>query len=246
MSAAPFKALKPNRAFQRVVEQIEGSILDGHYSPGDTLPSELQLKEMFKTGRGTVREALRVLEEKGLIEIRSGAGGGPTVTKPEPDKIIESFSLLLRFQRVSFDHLAEFREMLEGQAATLAAQRAKPAQIENLRALLKKATAKLAKPEWDSRELARLDMEIHLAVAQTTGNPVQEAVHRMIHENILERSEAFEMTGRQVFEDDFKDLEGLVEAIAAGHAELAGNLARDHVRRFNTYFKKVHKTRSSA
>ena len=126
MNEAPFKALKPNRAFQLVVEQIEASILDGHYSPGDNLPSELQLKEMFKTSRGTVREALRVLEEKGLIEIKPGAGGGPTVKKPEHDKIIENFSLLLRFQRISFDHLAEFREMLEGQAAALAAQRAKP------------------------------------------------------------------------------------------------------------------------
>ncbi len=76
MNEAPFKALKPNRAFQLVVEQIEASILDGHYSPGDNLPSELQLKEMFKTSRGTVREALRVLEEKGLIEIKPGAGGG--------------------------------------------------------------------------------------------------------------------------------------------------------------------------
>ncbi len=238
MSQVPFKALRPHRAFQRVVEQIEGSILEGHYSPGDYLPSELQLKEMFKTGRGTVREALRVLEQKGLIEIKPGAGGGPLVKKPEPDKVIESFSLLLRFQRVSFDHLAEFREMLEGRAAALAAKRAGPGHIEKLRALLKKAAAKLAREDWDSRELARLDMEIHLAVAQATGNPVQDAVHRMIHENILERYEAFSMSGRNVFENDFRDLEDLVEAIAAGEAERAEALARNHVRRFNNYFKK--------
>ena len=76
-----------------------------------------------------------------------------------------------------------------------------------------------------------------MAVAQATENPVQEAVHRMIHENILERYEAFSMSGCNVFKEDFNDLEALVQAIATGKSELADTLARNHVRRFNNYFK---------
>ncbi len=119
----------------------------------------------------------------------------------------------------------------------MAAQRAKPGHIEKLRTLIKEAKDILAQDEWDTKKLARLDMEIHLAVAQATENPVQEAVHRMIHENILERYEAFSMSGCNVFKEDFNDLEALVQAIATGKSKLADTLARNHVRRFNNYFK---------
>ena len=71
-----FQAAKQTKVFQNVVTQIEEAILDGRLKTGDTLPSERQLKELFSISRGTLREALRVLEQKGLIEIKPGVGGG--------------------------------------------------------------------------------------------------------------------------------------------------------------------------
>ena len=71
-----FRAAKQSRIFQDIVDQIQEAILDGRFKAGDMLPSERELKEMFQTSRGTLREALRVLEQKGLIEIKLGVGGG--------------------------------------------------------------------------------------------------------------------------------------------------------------------------
>ena len=62
-----FKAAKQNRIFQDVVEQIQETILSGKLTPGEMLPPERELKEMLQVSRGTLREALRVLENKGLI-----------------------------------------------------------------------------------------------------------------------------------------------------------------------------------
>ncbi|MBW2677983.1 MAG: FadR family transcriptional regulator, partial [Deltaproteobacteria bacterium] len=128
-----FHAASQNRIFQDIVDQIQEAILEGRLQTGDILPSERDLKEMFNTSRGTLREALRVLEQKGLIEIKLGVGGGSVVKEVSVDKISESLALLIRTQRVSLNHLAEFREAVEGIIAAQAAERATPADIKQLK-----------------------------------------------------------------------------------------------------------------
>ena len=64
-----FRVARQNRIFRDVVEQIQEAIIQGRLKVGDRLPAERELKEMLQTSRGTLREALRVLEQKGLIEI---------------------------------------------------------------------------------------------------------------------------------------------------------------------------------
>ncbi len=72
-----FQKAKQNRIFQDVVDQIQEAILQGRLKAGNKLPSERELQEIFQTSRGTLREALRVLEQKGLITIKTGVSGGP-------------------------------------------------------------------------------------------------------------------------------------------------------------------------
>ena len=74
-----FRVASQNRVFQDVVAQVQEAILKGKLKTGDMLPSERELKAMFDTSRATLREALRVLEERGLIEIRTGVHGGVLV-----------------------------------------------------------------------------------------------------------------------------------------------------------------------
>ena len=71
--------MKPKKSYEHVVEQIQSAIFSGELCEGERLPSEMKLKDMFDTSRGTVREALRVLEQKGLVSVRTGVKGGARV-----------------------------------------------------------------------------------------------------------------------------------------------------------------------
>jgi DNA-binding FadR family transcriptional regulator len=146
-----FKAAKQNRIFQDVVEQIQETILSGKLKPGEMLPSERELKAMLQVSRGTLREALRVLEQKGLIEIKLGVGGGAVVQDVSYDQMNESLALLIRYQKVSLRHLSEFRLGVEGRVSALAAARATPADIIRLKSMLEQAR-QLSKKELISRK----------------------------------------------------------------------------------------------
>ncbi|MCA1793321.1 MAG: GntR family transcriptional regulator [Desulfobacteraceae bacterium] len=115
-----FKRAKQNRVFQDVVEQVQDAIVTKKLAPGTRLPAERELKEMFNTSRGTLREALRVLEQKGLIEIKLGVTGGAIVKRIDTEPIMESLALLIRSGEVSLEHLSEFRIKIEGSLVELA------------------------------------------------------------------------------------------------------------------------------
>jgi GntR family transcriptional repressor for pyruvate dehydrogenase complex len=121
-----FQKMKSTRSFQQVADQIQAAILDGSLKPGDKLPAEMKLKDMFDTSRGTLREALRVLEQKGLIDIKTGVGGGAVIKAIDTQKITEHLDFLIQYQKVTLDHLSEFRYEVEGTIASLAAERATP------------------------------------------------------------------------------------------------------------------------
>jgi len=129
-----FREAKQN--ISDVVEQIQEAILQGTLKPGDKLPPERKLKEMFGASRGTLREALRILEQKGFVTIRTGVAGGAVVNALTTDQITESLDLLIRYQKVSLRDLAEFRVGVEGMVAGLAVERAKREEIQYLKLLL--------------------------------------------------------------------------------------------------------------
>ena len=134
-----FRAAKQSRIFQDVVDQIQEAIIDGTLKAGDMLPAERELREMLQTSRSTIREALRVLEQKGLIEIKLGMGGGARVKTVSTEQVTESLDLMIRSQEVSLNHLAEFRIGVEGDVVAIAAKKAEAKDIENLGRLLANA-----------------------------------------------------------------------------------------------------------
>ena len=233
--SALFRQARQNRIFQDVVDQIQDAILDGKISPGDRLPAERELGEMLGTSRGTLREALRVLEQKGLIEIRLGVGGGSVVKDPGGEQMTESLAMLIRSQKVSLHHLAEFREDVEGTVTGLAAKRATAEDIEQLKRLLQAATAcwKEGVQKWS--EFVRVDEKVHMALARSAGNPLYALVLKTVHDNIHIYYDRFLPSGEDELNENHRDLQQIVDAVAEGQVERAGELARDHVRRFNRY-----------
>jgi len=232
-----FKTVKTNKAYQDVVEQIQEAIIAGTLQPGQQLPAERELKEQFGISRGTLREALRVLEQKGLIEIRTGVAGGSIIREVHSETLSENLGLLIRNRAVSLRDLAEFREGMEGGVAALAAKRASAKDQAKLGELLATAESHLkeGRTGWDA--FVRTDEQIHMALARMSGNQlfitVLESLYHNIHtyyENYLPWSEALLM-------ENFGDLQAIVAAVSAGDAELAREHAQGHVRRFNVHME---------
>jgi GntR family transcriptional repressor for pyruvate dehydrogenase complex len=228
-----FRKAKQNRVFQDVVEQIQEAVLQGTLNPGDKLPPERELKEMFGASRGTLREALRILEQKGLITIKTGVAGGAVVNALTTDQVSESLDLLIRYQKVSLKDLAEFREGVEGLVAGLAAERAKSDDILRLEEILEEAKNHLERgiTRWD--EFIEADNRIHLTLAHIAGNPVYESVLKTVYQNINLYFGKFLPKEAGLMEDNFQDLVEIVEAVKSGQAAKANLLAQNHVYRFN-------------
>ncbi len=230
-----FQAAKQNRIFQDVVVQIQEAIIEGRLAVGDRLPAERELKEMLQVSRGTLREALRVLEEKGLIEIKLGTGGGALVKAMSTARMSENLDLLIRSKKVSLDHLAEFRESVEGDVVALAARRAGEADIQLLKRLLGKAGDSVKRGVASVDRFLKADKELHLAFAQITANPVYISVLQSIHDNINRYYEQFLSMEEREMEENYQDLCRIVEAVEQGRPDAARTMAKEHVNRFNEY-----------
>lgn len=233
-----FKKTVPNRIFQDLVDQVKAAILDGKLKPGDKLPSQRELGEMFQTSRATLREALRVLEHEGLIEMKLGVSGGAVVKDLTTEHITDGLNLLIQYQKVTFDHLAEFREVVEGNVAALAARRATGDDISRLKRYIVKAGNHLAKGISRWEDFAREDIDFHVCLAEITGNPVFKAVLQMVHENIMNSYENFALNDREILTVNYRHMREITAAIEQGDADKARSLSRHHVRRFNEYMKK--------
>jgi DNA-binding FadR family transcriptional regulator len=232
-----FQAAKQTKVFQDVVEQIQEAILDGRLTTGQTLPAERELKETFNISRGTLREALRVLEQKGLIEIKLGVGGGSVVKAVDTDQISESLGLLIRSQQVSLNHLAQFREDVEGIVAAHAAENRAPEDIHKLKELLHNADKCVKQGPSQRNAFIDIDKQIHMTMARITGNPVYISVLSSIHDNIHRYYDQFLSMDKPELEENYDDLFKMVRAIEKGDAATARKVAKQHVTRFNTYMQ---------
>ncbi len=232
-----FRKAKQNRVYEDVVAQIQAAILDGDIAAGSKLPSERDLCELFQTSRGTLREALRILEQKGLLEIRLGTNGGAHVRDLNSELMTENLAMLIRSNTVGLEHLEEFREGVEGDVAALASLRATAEDIATLRDLVDRAGQLRAEGLSRWSDFVRVDELIHQTIARIAGNPLYTFVLKSVHDNIHLYYDKFLNVGEQEMEENNQDLHLLVEAIASGLSDQARALARAHVLRFSAYMR---------
>lgn len=223
MMTAPFDPIRPKeRLYQEIVEQIQSQILAGELKPGDRLPAERELASHFGVSRAAVREAIKSLTEKGLVDVH--VGRGTFVARLTTDHVVESMTLLLRDAHTTPEHLQEAREIIEVPIARLAAVNRTPEQLERLRALLQAMEAQ----RHMSRAFIDADSDFHHELARATGNPVLEIVSRTLL-NML-RAERVFMVG---FRDEIPGAIGsharIVAALEAQDAEAAGAAMAEHL-----------------
>ncbi len=165
MAELAFSPVQTRRTFEEAVAQIAERITLGDLNPGDQLPSERTLAQQMQISRPTVREALKLLAEAGVVAVRPGARGGAVV----PREVLRRKSDL----RVSeVGGVLEARRLLEPQVALLAARHARDADLEAMERTIDAQRRIAAEEEFlasEDRFLA-LDLQFHLAIAKATGN----------------------------------------------------------------------------
>jgi GntR family transcriptional repressor for pyruvate dehydrogenase complex len=162
-----YKVVRSSRLYEQIVQQIEDSILKGTLKSGDQLPSERELALKFGVSRTAVREAVKALHEKGLVEAYSGRG--TFITNGTSEAVRQSINLMLRIdQSDGSENLAEVRQILEPEIAAIAATRIQAQQI----ALMREAYAVMNNALKDPDAYIEADLDFHLALAEAAENPL--------------------------------------------------------------------------
>lgn len=234
-----FTKVRQVRAFESIIQQVENAIVQGGLAAGDRLPAERELQGLLDVSRNTLRESLRVLEQKGLIEIRKGHRGGIFVKELNSDAMTETVALFVQSRRIRMGEISEFRQDLEGVLTRRAAMRAGARNTGELRRRLKRAQAlaALGTAQWDA--FMQADKEIHLALADIGGNPLHRFFLETVHNNLHRyHINAYLPRTAKTIRATLSELEQIVAAVLAGDADRAESLARDHVRRATASMEK--------
>ena len=157
-------------AVESVLSRIKEALVEGKLNPGDKLPPEMELMDMLGVGRGTVREALKILSAFGVIEIRRGEGTyiADAITPPCLDPLL--FSLIL--ERGTPHALLELREMLEFDFIRKAIEKATDDDLSRIEHTVRDLKEQLEAGETDPDVLTAFDLEFHYAVIEASKNPL--------------------------------------------------------------------------
>ncbi len=233
----PFRPVRVVRASDEVVQQIKALIFSGRLAPGDQLPSEKDLTEQFGLSRITVRDALRVLESEGLIEIRVGARGGAFVARPSTQRVSDSLTTLLRLRQITIQELIEARLVVEPHVASLAAKRATAGDIDAMAQAVTNARA--AREAGDPRFMPH-SIAFHLALAEAAKNQALlfavSSFRTPFHEALAALLPADDMAERAI-----ADHQQILDAIKTRDGDRAQQVMHEHI----AYFaKRVGRTRA--
>ena len=215
--------VKKVRISETVVDQILDLIEDGRLKIGDQLPGERDLVNQLQVGRASVREALRILEAQGVIEVLPGKGTfvvGETAFEGD-DGIVEWFK-----HHVSEElHYLEVRGVLDRQAASLAAQRASDTDLAAMSLLLDEAQASLKSSDLD--KMVSLDKQFHISIAEATGNDMLSHLLSSIHEAMVNpRRSLIRIKGRAAI--SIQQHRAILDAIKARDPEAAARAVDLH------------------
>jgi len=219
-----FREITPVRLYESVIEQIMNLIKNNKLKPGDKLPPERELAEKLSISRGSLREAFRVLESRGLI--KSKPGGGRYIREIRKNGHNSTENIILSLEKSSILELLEAREIFEVKIAKIAAQRATLEDIEIIEEALNKMNQK---EELKDDKKTESDTEFHLAIARASHNFVFVNIIKL-HLDLLKetREKTWEMTGRR--EEQQEEHQSIFQAIKEHNGKKATEAMLKHLR----------------
>jgi DNA-binding FadR family transcriptional regulator len=222
-----FNRVSVGRVSEVIVEQIRALVREGRLKPGDRLPSERELCERFGVSRVTVREALRVLEASGLVEIYVGAHGGAFVTTPTSKRVGEGLADLLSLSPLTATGVTEARMVFELGILPLVIERATEEDIAELFRLCDESDEALKNGSYSMA----MSAAFHVRVAACTHNTAIEMIVHSFHGPLLmslrEAQQAAPLMGRKGTHEHRQ----YVEAIRDRDVEAARTVMTAHLNR---------------
>jgi len=219
-----FREITPVRLYESVIEQIMNLIKNNRLKPGDKLPPERELAEKLSISRGSLREAFRVLESRGLI--KSKPGGGRYIREIRKNGHNNTENIILSLEKSSILELLEAREMFEVKIAEITAQRATPEDIKSIeKALNKMNEEEMLKDDKKTES----DTEFHLAIAGASHNFVFVNIIKL-HLDLLRdtREKTQQIPGRR--EERWREHQAILQAIKERDSKKAGEAMLKHLR----------------
>jgi GntR family transcriptional repressor for pyruvate dehydrogenase complex len=216
-----FAAPKTEKVSERIIEQIRDAVLSGRMKPGDRLASEGELIAQFEVSKATMREALRVLEAMGLVEIRKGTQGGVFVAEVDMKTTVHSILNFLHFRSVSVRDITMLRFMIEPSVAHLAALVRSQEDIERLGELLAEGHGVQA------QDVGK-EISFHRYLARMIGNPMLILIMDFLDNLLRDLKEQLRLAEdfyRQVEDSHRRILECLIaEDCVGARREMAADL----------------------
>ncbi len=235
MKDLPIIPLRRRRVSEEVAEQLREAILSGRLKFGHKLPSERELARRFAVSRVVVREALRILEQAGLLIIKRGYGGGAFVSEVDQNVARHSLSAMIRLSRALVDELGEARLIYEPEIARLAAQRATAEDLAALKQVLDEQKVSLTGDRFGQLS----NLSFHRVIAQATKNPVLVILVDAIMESFRDAVADLKLP-RGANEKTLSRHEQLYHAIERRKPNLAYRIMLEHVMEVREMLKKVH------
>ncbi len=214
--------IKSTRIYQEIVRQVKQLIAEGKLKSGDRLPPERDLAEKFMVSRTSVREALRSLQSRGLIDIR--AGEGAFIRDISVDTLIEPLALVILPHREAVGELFEARRLLEPAIAALAARRATREELGEMERILEEQAKEVAQ----GRTGMAQDTALHSAIANSAHNrAITRIVSALMDLLTQSREESLHTPGRPT--RSHEDHRRILEAIQRRDEMAAHRAMLDHL-----------------
>jgi DNA-binding FadR family transcriptional regulator len=229
------KINRPRTLVDEVTGKLKAAIISGHLREGQPLPSETDLSSQLGVSRPVIREAVKSLQSRGLLEVRRGTKGGAYVQDLNKLTFSETLFDLLIFRKITVDHLAQVRLFLEPEIIRLVAENATDEDLAKIKNLL---------VEYDSIEdidrRVTMNADFHRLLCRACANPI----YSMLMESIMDFTQAFVETIKpvnQMIHND-SDHKEIFEAIEARNTEKAVKISVHHATFILDKMRKLEKT----
>lgn len=220
----PIKPIRKNYVSAEIVEQIMENIRQGEWRPGEKIPSENELKDMFGVSRNSVRTALHQLIALGILISRHGEG--TFVSELSPGIYMNSLIPALMLDNDGLLEMLEFRRVIEVESVKLAALRATEGDIEEMETMLEQMNS-LTDEQYDTHRFAIADSRFHEVLVRCARNSVLMKVYMIIKELLLSNQVEIQKLIGPALAFKFHPL--ILEAIKRKDPVAASKLMEEHI-----------------